>query len=82
MKILLTRKKVINKVEDVENVDGQNEGDVTSEYKLNIFGSPLYKKDSYGTETTIEYDSMNRPIKYNLANGGTKTVEYITNVKR
>ena len=72
-------KKVINKVEDVENVDGQNEGDVTSEYKLNIFGSPLYKKDSYGTETTIEYDSMNRPIKYNLANGGTKTVEYITN---
>ena len=72
-------KKVINKVENVENVDGQNEGDVTSEYKLNIFGSPLYKKDSYGTETTIEYDSMNRPIKYNLANGGTKTVEYITN---
>lgn len=53
-------KKVINKVENVENVDGQNEGDVTSEYKLNIFGSPLYKKDSYGTETTIEYDSMNR----------------------
>ena len=70
-------KNVINSVADITNADGVNEGNITAEYKLNIYGSPTYNKDSYGTITTVEYDELNRPVKYNLPNSGTKTIEYI-----
>ncbi|MCH5210576.1 MAG: RHS repeat protein [Oscillospiraceae bacterium] len=69
-------KNVTSSATNIINADGINEGSITNTYKLNIYGSPTYKKDSYGTETTVEYDTLNRPVKYNLPNGGTQTVEY------
>ena len=30
-----------------------------------------------GTEATIEYDALNRPVKYILPNGSTQTAEYV-----
>ncbi|MCD8181013.1 MAG: hypothetical protein LUF26_05980, partial [Firmicutes bacterium] len=69
-------KNVTNTVADVLNADGDNEGDVTNTYKYNIYGSPLSQTDSYGTVTEVEYDDINRPVKYTMANGGTKTIEY------
>lgn len=71
-------KTVTSSVADVMNADGDNEGAVTSEYSYNIYGSPVSQKDSYGTITTIAYDSLNRPTSYNMPNGGTRTAQYNT----
>jgi len=68
----------INTSSDIINADGENEGAVSMAYKYNIYGSPISQTDSYGTETTVEYDAINRPIKYNLPNGGTRTIQYNT----
>ena len=63
---------------DILNADGVNEGDISEEYEFNIYGSPVYAKDSYGTVSSIEYDALNRPVKYNYPNGSSVTVEYNT----
>ncbi|NDO18960.1 RHS repeat protein [Lachnospiraceae bacterium MD329] len=70
-------RQITNCIANVKNADGINEGDVVTEYKMNIYGAPTYQKDSYGTETTIEYDTLNRPTKYNLPNGSSTTIEYV-----
>ncbi|MCI8404102.1 MAG: hypothetical protein HFE49_04290, partial [Clostridia bacterium] len=72
---------ITNTVTGIENADGADEGSVTDMFKLNIYGYPTYKKDSYGTVTTVEYDALNRPVKYNMPNGGTRTIEYNTQDK-
>lgn len=71
-------RKASNTVSNVLNADGVNEGNVTSEYSYNIYGSPISQKDSYGTVTTVEYDDLNRPVKYNMPNGATRQIEYHT----
>lgn len=71
-------RKASNTVSNVLNADGVNEGNVTSEYSYNIYGSPISQKDSYGTVTTVEYDDLNRPVKYNMPNGATRQIEYYT----
>ena len=67
---------VINRIPNVTNIDGQDEGDVSMAYQFNIFGYPTSQIDSYGTETKIAYDRVNRPTLYTFANGATRTIEY------
>lgn len=71
-------KNVTTTIANVLNADGENEGNIVFNYEYNIYGSPTSQTDSYGTETTIEYDIINRPVKYKLPNGGTQKVEYNT----
>ncbi len=70
-------KSVINSVPNISNADGTNEGDISVTYTMNMYGSPVYQKDANGTEATIEYDALNRPVKYILPNGSTQTAEYV-----
>ncbi len=67
---------MINRIPNVTNIDGQDEGDVSMAYQFNIFGYPTRQIDSYGTETKIAYDRVNRPTLYTFANGATRTIEY------
>lgn len=60
------------------NADGENEGKASLSYENNIFGSAILEKDSYGNETKVEYDELNRPVKIIMPNGGQRTVEYNT----
>ena len=69
---------VTDSVQNVTNADGENEGSVAVEYSYNMSGMPLSRKDPYGAVTTIEYDGINRPVKYTMANGGIRQVEYNT----
>ncbi len=75
-------RQITNCIANVKNADGINEGNVVTEYKMNVYGAPTYQKDSYGTETTIEYDTLNRPVKYNLPNGSSTTVEYVIDANK
>ena len=63
-------------VSDVVNVDGENEGTSQRVCEYNIHGSPVTLTDAYGAETNIEYDALNRPVKYTYDNGAVKTIEY------
>ncbi len=67
---------VTSYMENICNPDGQNEGTTSNTYNINMFGSPVSKTDSYGNEAYIEYDDMNRPVKYTYANGAITNVEY------
>ncbi|MBQ3425859.1 MAG: hypothetical protein IJH37_01805, partial [Clostridia bacterium] len=69
----LTYSEYIN---NVLNVDDTNEGTVSSTYKLNMFGKPVSKTDSYGVVSYIDYDDLDRPVKYTYANNAEATVVY------
>ncbi|MGN0183367.1 MAG: hypothetical protein ACI4DP_13320, partial [Candidatus Ornithomonoglobus sp.] len=68
--------KLTSSMENILNADGENEGSISNSYWLNMFGNPVSKTDPYGTEAYIEYDDINRPVKYTYANGSVTTVEY------
>lgn len=63
-------------VDDITNIDGINEGQISDTYAFNLYGSPVSHTDSYGTTTTISYDAVNRPISYHFPNGSEQTIEY------
>lgn len=65
-----------DRVDNVLDADGQNQGSVTANYSFNIFGSPTARTDSYQQTTTVSYDALNRPVGYTFPNGGTRTIEY------
>ena len=71
-------RNVSNTVSNVINADGIDEGNVTTQYVYNIYGSPVSQTDSYGNVTSIGYDDLNRPVQYTMANGGTRQIQYNT----
>ena len=69
---------ITDSANDVCDADGNNIGTVSVINKYNVYGSPIQQTDSYGNITSIQYDSLNRPIKYTYPNSNTSTVSYNT----
>ena len=69
-------KDIVSTAPNIKNADGASEGSISVERKLNIYGSPTLQKDANGSVTTVEYDDLNRPVKYNFPNSAEKLVSY------
>ncbi|MBP3361802.1 MAG: RHS repeat protein, partial [Clostridia bacterium] len=67
-----------SKVEDVDNADGENSGDVITYTYYDALGRCVKTVDANGGETETEYDILNRPVRITNPDGTVKTISYNT----
>ena len=56
--------------------DGNVQPPSVTVYKSNMFGSPVSQTDPNDNTTTVEYDSLQRPVKLTYASGAEETASY------